>query len=393
MYIGLRKEVKAYYDERFIKILNTNSGSFRLLSKRAAVLVFLLNGCRKLNEVKKEFCYLTGLDTKNFKIIVVDIFNYIHYADSTFDVGINEICKEHLVSISTINEFIKLEQPENIFIRTTNFCDKECKYCCERENMQSEVKESFPVSFVEKIIENMDSGRIHYELTGGEPLICKELELIIDEFKKHKLQLAFITKGTSNYSYFEKIIGKKVIHQVCFSLDSCEKEYVNYITGDNRTFDNIIECMKIAKKNHLVVDVNAVITSGNINDIENLAVFCLDRGVSNLHLTTVWPVSDIEETLALNYDQKNFIYRKVQELKNKYSSCINIELTVTYCDVDGRCLKCGKPFTDVKIFPNGKVSLCNGEIIGDLQYNSLYDIWNGHRSNEVRSKLMKQMTT
>lgn len=394
MYIGLKKEVKAYCDEGYIKIVNRNSGSSRILSKKAAILIYLLKDCRKLDNVQYEFFYLTNCEAKTFKKIIAELAGYVFLNNNPeFETGINEIDRSHIVSSRSASDTVFAKQPKNIFIKVTNFCDKKCRYCSEIGCMSSKLPGSFPVELVEKVLKNMDVRKLNIELTGGEPLQCSNLYHILDEFARFGMSVSLITKACSDYNYFENII-KRNINQICFSLDSYKETYVNDITGRKDTFINIMECMKIAKRNKISVNINAVITSKNLPDIENLVLFSIENHVSNLHLTTVWNVNGIDRNLLLHTREKTTIYNQINYLREKYAEFLAIELTTAAnCFADSRCVKCGKPFTDVKISHEGEVSLCNGDIIGNLKTMNLTEIWNSQYVKNKKMELLKQMAT
>jgi len=390
LYIGLRQEVRAYFDGRYICVSNEISGSFRILSKNAAIFIFLLKGCRKLENVKSDFFYLTNLDVVYFENILLRLSHYVYYGENVFNVGRNEIDKCQLLDAESIGSLLIIEQPQNVYIRVTNMCDKKCKYCFEREHMNLKEEGSFPAFLVEKIIHNINVEKTNFELTGGEPLLCDGFLKIIEEFGKFSVPVMMITKASGNYSYFESLLQKNV-SQVCFSLDSNDKDYVNNITGCSDTFDNIVKCMEIAHKASVDIDVNAVITKNNMKDIENLVLFCIKYYVKNLHLSVVQLTGNEEKKFAPNTKESMEVYVHVGYLRKKYFGIIDIELTPAVCGKKRNCKGCGKPFTDVKIDYNGDVFLCNGQIIGNLYNQNLHDMWNDQNTKQLKTEILKQM--
>ena len=160
MYIGLQREVIAYYDGKYIRILNQNSGSFRILSRVAAVLVYLLKGCRKIEDVRNEFCYLCDSDSSCFNRVLKNIDVYLGYHASEFQCGINKIKKEELAMAEPVKDVLLIPQPENVFIRTTNFCDKDCKYCSEKVNLRNGTPSCFSIGLTENLLKDK-IGRAH----------------------------------------------------------------------------------------------------------------------------------------------------------------------------------------------------------------------------------------
>lgn len=391
MYISLKKEVRAYSDKGYIIIKNSISGAFRLLSPRAAILIFLLKGIRVYKDVKNDYNFLIGNKRKVIDLVLNDLKPYINLGENVSEVGINELTINDVVSCRKLNEILQYEYPKNVFLKVTNTCDKNCKYCSEKQQLNIGEKSDFPLELVKKIFNNLSDSNCFFELTGGEPLLHSELIELLNKIRDFKVPISFITKATDNLSFFKEVLLKGNIARVSFSIDSFRQPYVDYITGRNGTFNNIIECMNIARKCGITVDVNVVITALNENEIGEMVVFCIEQGVATAHFTTVWPAPGMDKDLVINESRNQIIYNIVNQLRDIYNKQINIELTTTKCE--NRCEKCGKALTDVKINCKGEVSLCNGMVIGNLYNACLFDIWNSEIVRKVRCELMGQMAT
>ena len=391
MYISLKKEVRAYSDKGYIIIKNNISGAFRVLSPCAALLIFLLKGICTYKDVEKKYIFLTENKKTDIDLVLNNLKPYINLGEIVFEVGINELTINDVVSCRKLNEISQCEYPTSVFLNATNTCDKNCKYCSEKQQLNTEKKSDFPLELVEKIFNNLGNSNCFFELTGGEPLLHSELIKLLKKIKDFKVPICFITKATDDLSFFKKVLLKGSIARVCFSIDSFRKKYVDYITGRNGTFNNIIGCMNIARKCGTTIDVNVVITALNENEIERMVVFCIDHRVETVHFTTVWPTPSMDRDLVINESRNQIIYNVVNQLRDRYKKQIDIELTTTKCE--NRCEKCGKALTDVKIDCKGEVSLCNGMVIGNLYNACLFDIWNSETTRKMRCELMGQMAT
>ena len=391
MYISLKKEIRAYSDKGYIIIKNNISGAFRVLSPCAALLIFLLKGIRLYKDVKNDYNFFIGNKKTVIDLVLNDLKPYINLGQNVFEVGINELTINDVVSCRKLNEISRCEYPTNVFLKVTNTCDKNCKYCSEKQQLNIGKKTDFPLELVEKIFSNLSDNNCFFELTGGEPLLHSELIELLNKIRGFKVPISFITKATDDLSFFKEVLLKGSIARVCFSIDSFREQYVDYITGRNGTFNNIIECMNIARRCGTTIDVNVVITALNENEIEKMVVFCVEHGVETTHFTTVCPAPGMDKDLVINESRNQIIYNAVNQLRNIYKKQIDIELTTTKCE--NRCEKCGKALTDVKIDCKGEVSLCNGMVIGDLYNACLFDIWNSETARKIRCELMGQMAT
>lgn len=390
MFIALKKEVRTYSENKYIIIKNNVSGSFRILSRQVALLLFLLKGVRKYEEIVKEYQLLLGGKKTNINTLIKELEAYIVLGANVVDAGINDLNADDIINCRKLDEILEFEFPINIFLKTTNFCDKKCRYCSEKALLNIGKKQDFSFELVEKIFYGIDNTKCFFELTGGEPLLHSQFNKLIDRITNFNVPISLITKATNNYQFFESILEGRKITRICFSLDSVRENCVDYITGKDGTYKNIIECMKIAKTLGLKVDINAVLTTLNDSEMEKMIVWAIENGVSNIHFTTVWPTPEADD-LIIEHHRKKVIYSVINQLREKYKNFIDIELTVTECE--NRCDKCGKALTDVKIRYDGEVSLCNGVVIGNLNDAYLLDIWNGEKAKRARCELMKQMAT
>ena len=121
------------------------------------------------------------------------------------------------------------------------------------------------------------------DLTGGEPLLHKEIHLMAEYAKKYKMQTSITTNALLYPKFAEKLAGK--INLLHFSLDSPDEEEHNRIrkvdcykfvmksisiakslgefpdilfTVTNNTFKKLPQMYEIAKKNDLVLLINPV---------------------------------------------------------------------------------------------------------------------------------------
>lgn len=390
MFIALKKEVRVFSENKHIIVKNDVSGSFRMLSQRAALLLFLLKGIRKYEEIENEYLFLMDNKKTDMVAILKELESYIVLGNDISDAGINDLIISDVVCCKGLDEIPRLECPTNVFLKATNSCDKKCKYCSENQEINIERKCDFPVELIEKIFCKMDT-KCFFELTGGEPLLHTRLIELTKRINDFGVPISLITKATNDYSFFQNVLERGKIKRICFSLDSFREEYVDNITGRDGVFNNIVECIKIAKARGLIIDINVVLTTLNDNEIEKMVIFCIDNGVDNVHFTTVWPAPNMDRDLIISPSRSKMIYSVVTRLREKYKSTIMIELTTTRCE--NRCVKCGKALTDVKINCNGDVFLCNGKLIGNLNSACLFDIWNSERATTARHELMGQMAT
>lgn len=145
-------------------------------------------------------------------------------------------------------------------VSVTKRCNLNCSYCGAKKEAGVELT---PVQ-IEKIVRAFaDCGITKVRLTGGEPLVRKDITEIaqriahIDGIKK----IALTTNGIILKEYAEEL--KKVgVTAINISLDTTDKEQFRAITGYDgldKVFEGIDECERVGLSS---IRLNAVLTKG-----------------------------------------------------------------------------------------------------------------------------------
>ena len=318
----------------------------------------------------------------------------------------------------------------SILISLTHRCNLKCSMCTQygegfKELAQNELSADEWDRFFESIAKINPKPEII--LMGGEPLLYKDFGSVIRSLKKHQFMTTIVTNG---------ILLKKYLPQ----LDGLELSIVLSIDGNEKTHDRIrnkkgvyacaieaiedIEEIEKLKFANLDVSVNTVILPENIDELEQ---FCKNISKYNLLAITFqhmqfttdeldnisekeWqermgegfgscfhplkpfiPDKDYVEKVKLfiskmrsnvSYPVMFFPYFEEDELDNYYFESGLKELR------GGRI--CTDPWMSPSISPNGDVSNCINNVIGNIRNNDFWDIWNSARANKLRECLLRQ---
>lgn len=177
-------------------------------------------------------------------------------------------------------------QIKDLRISLTDRCNFHCFYCNPKHRAEFANKENI-LSFEEIVYLSeifVELGIEKIRLTGGEPLLRKNIEILIGNLSKlknrHLKDLAMTTNGFSLSRRAEtlKLVG---LDRVTISLDSLKKDNFQKITGIDK-LDEVLAAIKAAKHANLnPVKINAVIVRGwNDDEIVELANFARKMSVS-----------------------------------------------------------------------------------------------------------------
>ncbi len=152
-------------------------------------------------------------------------------------------------------------------ISLTERCNLRCFYCMPEEGVQLRDKAEFMTAeetigiaraFVERGVKKI-------RLTGGEPLIKKNAEMIIRELGKMPIELTLTTNAVAVDRYIDvlKEVGVKSLN---VSMDSLKAERFNAISRRSY-FDQIMKNIHLLKEEQFEVKINVVLIRG-VNDDE-----------------------------------------------------------------------------------------------------------------------------
>lgn len=151
-------------------------------------------------------------------------------------------------------------------ISLTERCNLRCFYCMPEEGVQLRDKSKFMTH--EEVIDIartfVDLGITKIRLTGGEPLIKKDVGFIIEELGKLPIELA-ITTNAVNVDQHINVLKSAGVKSINVSLDSLVAERFNAISRRGY-FDRIMANIKLLLKQDFDVKINVVLIKGTNDD-------------------------------------------------------------------------------------------------------------------------------
>ncbi len=281
----------------------------------------------------------------------------------------------------------------DIRISVTDRCNFRCSYCMPKEIYDSNYKffkKSEILSFEEiirvtKILASFGMKKVR--LTGGEPLLRKNIHLLVSELKKIK-EIQDISMTTNGVLLSEKraeLLKDSGLNRITFSLDSLNDKRFQEISGSKYSSKDVLEGIENAKKAGFEnIKVNMVVKK-NINDndiIPMLEYFegsgCIVRfiefmDVGNVNLwdkRDVLILDDIIDIISKRYSIKSLQGNYKSEVAKRWSYAggefgIISSISKPFC---GECSR-------VRLTAEGKLFTC-------LFASKSHDIKNLLRSSE-----------
>jgi cyclic pyranopterin phosphate synthase len=206
-------------------------------------------------------------------------------------------------------------QIKDLRVSLTDRCNFRCFYCLPNGEPPLARKET--ILTFEEITEICEIfvglGIEKLRLTGGEPLLRKDIEKLVEKLSKLKPELKDIALTTNGFSLERRAenLKKAGLDRVTISLDSLKKENFQRITGVDK-LDEVLRAIEAAKRAGLEpVRVNAVVVRGwNDDEIVDLAAFARENALS-VRFIEYMPLDSAHEWDKSQIVSGREVYRKI----------------------------------------------------------------------------------
>ena len=225
-------------------------------------------------------------------------------------------------------------------------------------------------------------------LTGGEPLLRKDIVEIIAAANRKRVRVRVVTKYAVT-SEFARELAEAGLYGATVSLDDARPHVASALAGAPGYLEEAEETIRSFIQAGIPLKVNAVVSRANQGFLGELAERLIDLGVSELAISPYVPPQSARTNVLQLAPPTGSLVADVAKLKNRCGDRLRIQaggstipdgLTERAC---GRHVDCDVGIDALDVLPDGRVTRCrylpNEEalIVGDLKAQSLMDIWDG----------------
>lgn len=292
-------------------------------------------------------------------------------------------------------------------------CNLRCKHCFFSESQhlfdnKNDLSSKKALELTDALINDLHIVTI--TLTGGEPLLRKDLFEILRRLKMKNICICLHTNGTLITLEIAKELGQILnpkVDLVQVSLDGASDEVHNQTRGQG-IFKKASDGIKLLVECGLSVNINCTVLSTNLLEIPNLYNLCCELNVKKFSLNKFIPCNENQKNLVPDL---NILFKAIAEIidkSEKEESSVFFELSAiklfdlvghkelrdkidTYILSNKINRDCGKnvlchSHNAIFISPDGKVYLCfpskeDGTELGDFKKESLLDIWRKRKNH------------
>ena len=291
----------------------------------------------------------------------------------------------------------------DLFWECTLTCNAKCKHCgssAEKKQYDGELTTEEIKSAFKQIACDMDASKILINVTGGEPLVRKDLCEVM-EYATNELGFhwGMTTNGILLTEENIEKLRKANMETISISIDGIEETH-NKFRGVPNSYQTIINNIKKLKKAGYVkhIQVTTVFHKENINQMEELYQIMLELGLDSWRLVSMDPIGRANENDNLLLNGKE-IKQLLDFIKSKKK---DRRLELTYgCpgflgleyekEVRKQYFYWRTGINVASILYNGDLFVCpnvpriKSLIQGNIKTDNFKDIWN-NKYKEFRTK-------
>lgn len=399
LFVGLRQDIEVNIEKNIIRLIKKKGdGKFEILlymSKKTAVILSLFDGNRTVAQVIDAITSLFNVTIEKAKIAVYEIIEtyqgQLVLSDKPIKSSIistKEVLMCKAIEPARYLSPIVRRKIQRLVLFITDGCAANCVYCCIGDSVKHHATNSLTLEQIENLlIQAKDMNIPEVEITGGDPLVHKDIVSILEIVIKYGFKVYISTKIpiTSKMADEFKRIGLK---HISLSVDTIDSDTYEKLVGiEKKHLINTLAGMKNLNECGISFTVKTTITSLNIKQIPQM----IEKIYSNYNCTNymlqAYSRGDcyVKQLFASKSD---YIY--LDEAIDKLS-CFYDKLNITkayniekiigskkYLHASRMICMAGK--NAITIYSNGKYGFCahsmNDKLTyGDIEKMSLRDSW------------------
>mgnify|MGYP005837868097 CR=1 FL=1 len=281
-----------------------------------------------------------------------------------------------------------------LFWETTHACPLSCRHCgsdcgkpLDKELSTDEIKGA-----LKSISRDFDAEKIMIAITGGEPLMRKDLFEVMKFARSLGFRWGLVTSGMLVNEQTIRLCEESDMSTVTVSIDGLEETH-DMLRGAKGSFNKAVDALRMFKESGKfeVVQATTCVSQYNIAELPALHALFTEMGIDEWRLLTVNPIGRAKDDKRLTLKPAQFrslMEFIVERRKNKAMKTLFEEEGFLGIEYEGRVrdslFYCPAGVNVGSILCDGSISACPNLprtfIQGNVRKDSFKDVWeNGFR--------------
>ncbi|MCD6183967.1 MAG: radical SAM protein [Thermovirga sp.] len=266
--------------------------------------------------------------------------------------------------------------PEIVTIAVSNICPYNCVYCSVPDKTVCDLPTPLLIQTIHSL---QEMGTYHFSLTGGEPLLRRDLTDIISSID-HRSTVKMFTTGYSLSKEKAKALKKAGLFSLNISLDNTDPHKHDEQCRYNGAFDIALRAIKYSKAASLFTCVTTIATRERIHsgEIFRFLEFMKKLGIDEVTIFEPLPAGKLSfcDNMVLREDERNLLKTLHKQGNSPQEKGFPKVLSLPYIE-SAEYMGCGAGCTRLHITALGEVMPCDFTSItfGNIQEEDIETIW------------------
>ena len=269
----------------------------------------------------------------------------------------------------------EIKPPLWILLELTHKCPLECAYCYNQLDFINTKDTMNKEDWFRVMEQARQMGAVQLGISGGEPLLNKDVVEIVKKANDLKFYTNLITSGVGASKGVVQKLKDAGLKTVQLGIQSHDKNTMTLITNNKSSYDEKIAFAKEVKEAGLQLIVNTCITRQNIHQVGEIIEFAEKLGANYLEIANIqyygWALKNInallptQEQITKAREVTNYYRKERKDMKvffvvpdyfaTRPKACMNgWGTTFLTINPDGVALPCNTANTLPLEFPNVK---------------------------------------
>jgi radical SAM enzyme (rSAM/lipoprotein system) len=283
----------------------------------------------------------------------------------------------------------RLHELTYFFWECTLRCNLSCLHCgsdCLSNNSQTDMPLEDFLKVIDEVKIQFEPSNVLIAITGGEPLLRKDLEKCGYELQKRGFPWGMVSNGFSLTNEKYDALVSSGLKTLTISLDGLEENH-NWLRDNKDSFKKAVDAISyISGKNNILFDIVTCVNQKNIDELEKIKELLVNLKVKQWRLFTIFPKGRAKDIQEFKLDENGlkrvmeFIAATRKEGKIKAEFSCEGFLGRYEADVRDGIYFCRAGINVASVLADGSISACpslRGDYIqGNIYKDKFLDVWN-----------------
>ena len=238
--------------------------------------------------------------------------------------------------MKTINKRGVYNIMKELTIEIIQSCNKKCIYCSSNSSIGCNKCINLN-KFKEVIDDGIKLGFDVVKLSGGEPLLHKDIFKMIKYCNSKNIKVILFTSGIiKNNKSISKTLIKKLckcgVKEILFNLPSIDSDIFKIISGVNIDINIVLKSIKNAN-NHILTGINFVPMHINYDELYSIVQFAINNNVNYVHilgLINQGRAKKYNNIISMSNIDKDVFNKLIVNINNKYNNILKVGKSICY---------------------------------------------------------------